>query len=31
VFDPKDMFLNEFFKEMFAGKLQGSGPAKALM
>jgi L-gulonolactone oxidase len=31
VFDPKDMFLNDFFEEMFAGKLQGNGPVKALM
>jgi L-gulonolactone oxidase len=31
VFDPKDMFLNDFFKEMFAGKLQGSGPVKAVL
>ncbi|KAM0710665.1 hypothetical protein Q7P35_001403 [Cladosporium inversicolor] len=30
-FDPKDMFLNDFFREMFAGKLQGSGPVKAVM
>lgn len=30
-FDPKDMFLNDFFKEMFAGHLQGSGPVKALI
>lgn len=30
-FDPKDMFLNDFFKEMFAGKLQGGGSVKALM
>ena len=31
-FDPKDMFLNDFFREMFAGHLQGrDGPVKALM
>jgi L-gulonolactone oxidase len=31
VFDPKDMFLNDFFKQMFAGRLQGEGPVKALL
>ena len=31
VFDPKDMFLNEYFGEMFKGQLQGSGPVKASM
>jgi L-gulonolactone oxidase len=30
-FDPKDMFLNEFFGEMFKGHLQGEGPVKAMM
>ena len=30
-FDPKDMFLNDFFKKMFAEHLQGNGPAKAML
>lgn len=30
-FDPKDMFLNDFFKQMFAEHLEGNGPAKAML
>lgn len=30
-FDPKNMFLNEFFQKMFVEHLQGNGPLKALM